>query len=252
MHSHDRTMIASMGFGDSDRKNNEHDLACQYLIDDGTSSHIVNTMWTKPFDLLVNKRLNELKKQDSEQKGTRNLYEGDWPEKRNRNLERSGSKTEIREARTEVPICKGDGKYKTTIGFADVVIEFGMMAAIRGESFFVTMGYDTPDGNYSYMAKPIWMAKWNHLNELVRDDGTICIEVKISSVSIGEAIRQIKFYKSFFPATYFLATRYEISQQEANLLENELIHHLHLGEGFDKWMTERKRSEVLSTSSIRL
>jgi hypothetical protein len=44
MHTHDRTLIASLGFNDPDKKNVLHDLACAYL----TQTEVIRSIIPPP------------------------------------------------------------------------------------------------------------------------------------------------------------------------------------------------------------
>lgn len=85
MHTHDRTMLASMGFADKDKKNPKHDLACLYL----TRPEVMQAMsqWVR------------------------------WPVSGKRPRECKVRMT----PNLEHHLQKGEGKYATTVGFLDVV-----------------------------------------------------------------------------------------------------------------------------------
>jgi hypothetical protein len=85
MHSHDRTLLAKLGFNDSDRKAPEHDSACRYL-----AYEVYEHVFRKVFDM----------KPEAPPEGHR-WFKGS----------------------TEVHLVKGQDQYATTIGFADVVIK---------------------------------------------------------------------------------------------------------------------------------
>lgn len=238
MHSHDRTMIAKLGFADADRKNDEHDLACRYLICPTTSQRLISQLGLDEFRKAVASDLKELNERDA-----RKPFRG---------LEASQPMIEAISGHTEQPIGKGEGQYATTIGFIDALISGRIVAGIRGEEFRPVL---VEDGGHRR-----WEDQWMKHNSITRFDVTIVCEVKIQKVGIGEAIRQIKFYRSFMggsdgwrrPTYFVLGTRYEVSQQEVDLMKNEGIHHLYLGDGFSTWMSERARDNVPSSSSIRL
>ena len=93
MHSHDRTLLAKLGFNDADRKAPEHDLACRYL-----AYEVPQKIW-------------------------RWVFPGDYS-----SIEQPESKISSRiNGSTEVHLTKGEGQYATTIGFIDVMLT-GYMA----------------------------------------------------------------------------------------------------------------------------
>jgi hypothetical protein len=89
MHSHDKTLLAKLGFNDSDRKEINHDLACKYLA------------YEVPTQVI-----------DS-------LLPADPEEWKNRKVMVRGV--------TEMHLTKGDRQYITTVGFIDVIICRGHM-----------------------------------------------------------------------------------------------------------------------------
>jgi hypothetical protein len=86
MHSHDRTLLAKLGFADPDRQNPEHDLACLYLRQPDVMSRVVGHL---------------LDRGD----GARRAY-------------MKGRAT------PEYHLQKGYGQYATTVGFLDVCYAF--------------------------------------------------------------------------------------------------------------------------------
>jgi len=42
MHSHKRTLLASLGFNDPDKKDSRHNLGCQYLAQTRAADHSLN------------------------------------------------------------------------------------------------------------------------------------------------------------------------------------------------------------------
>jgi len=86
MHSHDRTMLASLGFADDDKKNPAHDRASLYLTQKETETKIGDWFCSC---VSSNFRKNQIKNYEIKSK-------------------------------TEFHIQKGEGKYATTVGFLDV------------------------------------------------------------------------------------------------------------------------------------
>ncbi len=44
-HSHDRTLLAKFGFDDVDRRNEKHDLACRYLVEDEQAAALAASLF---------------------------------------------------------------------------------------------------------------------------------------------------------------------------------------------------------------
>jgi hypothetical protein len=186
MHSYDRTLIASLGFADPDKREPLHDLACQYLAEPGPSRKLWEAILAKHFT----------SKWSPDQKLARRNFH-------------------------EFVITKGEGKYKTTIGFIDLKIEYSRVVEAA-----------KPDGS-------TYEDCWQMAN--------LAIEVKVHPVPIGDVVRQINLYKQFVndnlsePLTgWLLATTYQLSEGDAALLRSQLIHWAHLGENFQRWIAERQ------------
>lgn len=116
MHSHDRTLLAKLGFADPDKKDRRHDLACQYLALPENAERLARLAlgWS-----------------DLEAVLPRATYPFHREVCRWRCLE---SATRIKVTpKLEVPLSKGDGQYKTTIGFLDVAVGASLWRTERGE-----------------------------------------------------------------------------------------------------------------------
>lgn len=106
MHAHDRTLLASLGFADPDKKNPRHDLACQYLA--------LSENHEKLARLVVPAAPKNVTYQLPG-----NLPCG-YP-----SVEATRTYTvSIGSPILEWPITKGEGRYKSTIGFVDAVLPF--------------------------------------------------------------------------------------------------------------------------------
>lgn len=160
-HSHDRTLLSSLGFSDPDKKDPTHDKVCRYLA------------YGCPVDLMI----------------------------------ACGQTPRITRGKTEVMLTKGEGKYKTTIGFLDVVVR-------------------------SY-------AKYGE--DLCHDAhcAPVVAEVKVNKVSVGDILRQMNLYREFFSdrlASWCVVTCFDLQSQEVEQLSQESIHWLRLSTKFDRWL----------------
>lgn len=89
MHSHDRTLLAKLGFADPDKKNPEHDQACLYLRQPETLTRL-----------------------------------SDWMRNVIATMPGREAVSVTAKSQLEYHLQKGEGEYATTIGFLDAVIEF--------------------------------------------------------------------------------------------------------------------------------
>jgi hypothetical protein len=114
MHSHDRTLIANLGFSDPDKRLAEHDYACQYLSLPEQRDRLIR--------LVANDTVNQ------------RLLERNFPFNATA-LEGTFLKSS---AEVEFLLTKGLGQYKTTIGFCDVLLSFEYTGAVPGREWVVT------------------------------------------------------------------------------------------------------------------
>jgi|SRR5271166_246763 len=166
MHAHDRTLLASLAFADPDKKDRLHDAACRYLTEEPQASEIVRLVETKP-DCPVD---------------SVTIY--------NRSIEQ--------------PISKGQGQYRTTIGFLDGVIEY-------------------------------------RIGELGNDTNRVLLEVKISRVDAAAILRQLRLYQqyegaSFYGQSWVVAVAFDMNESATNMLIEHEIHVVRLGTKFREWM----------------
>lgn len=220
MHSHDRTLIAKLGFADEDRLNPRHDLACRYLVTTEIARELVLRFAPPP--KLQSRIINSER------------YETFHDEVKWRvNIKSS----------LEVPLSKGQGQYATTLGFLDVVFDYSY------EKLCIGQRVESVDYNYEtrrHIPKIVDFERWDKTPK-----ESLLIEVKSQPISASEILRQINFYRSYcWPATWIVATLFDIDSSSAESLTNQKITPLRLGDKFEKWCHEIKASPPAKLEEI--
>jgi hypothetical protein len=265
MHSHDRTLMARLGFSDPDKKDPRHDWACQYLCQIDRAEKIARA---------VQKRTREI----------------DGIAYSLRCLEKVTTASEW-------AISKGQNQYRTTIGFIDVrvhydaVYEAGLPDALASELCAIHAGGRFKDffrywNGRGYSSRPPWSAEYplafgegskimgslaSHSGFVDVDFGgyrervprilakpySLCshaiacvllVEVKVAEVPVGDLLRQLNLYweyRAFWGpqhARMVVATHYPISEHDDAFLKKENIKHFRLGVDFESYVAERERS----------
>lgn len=141
MHSYDRTLLAKLGFSDPDKKNPWHDYACQYLAQPHVLKQIYATFGA--------------------QKG--------WV-----------PSVKVSTGELEYHLTKGQGQYRTTIGFLDLRATGFLKQEFRDRP--QSCAPDSPDSS-----------------TIVLLTLPSIIEVKVKPVPLGDLIRQVKLYSEYFP-----------------------------------------------------
>jgi hypothetical protein len=199
MRAHDRTLISSLGFADRDKQDRRHDLACQYLSDHARVRYLAEMMIPEP-----------------SQSGGTNLG-GEV-------LEDGTETTEfgrIHSVILESPISKGEGKYKTTVGFMDLLCNVVLVKWWEGK------WRESPRDEY---------VQRKRTREVY---GQFAIEVKIGEVGSGEILRQINLYREFnAPQQFVCATAYVLPQVDVDTLAKHRVRHVVLGKGFTDFCRE--------------
>lgn len=195
MHSHDRTFLANLGFADPDKADPIHDVACRYLCQPAIFDKLVVPFFRKP-------KYNIQKTRGGE--WTQTTWEPIGP-------------PELRHEQEHL-ISKGEGKYKTHVGFLDVIL--------KGKQ-----NYKSPEGFEDHSKIEI------------------ALEVKIKEVSASEIIRQITFYKDYFSADAWCAvTAFDLVPDSVASLRNAKIVHFVLGKKFDEYVSARQSSGAVANS----
>jgi hypothetical protein len=203
--SRENTLLAKLGFADADKEDGTHDLACRFLAQENVSRKLLAALEGgeggedeegEPYQLMSVDRVVRF------------------------SFDRS---------MVEVPISKGIGQYKTTIGFMDVVLGSTDRLDVLGTVF------------------PIF---------------GVGVEVKHNQRSIHDAVRQIKLYREYTDSPngyerghgryqygtqiiiWILATTFDVTQDDLELLRANNVRHLKLGRDFDQYREEKRFSPV--------
>jgi hypothetical protein len=191
MRSSDRSLITSLGFADPDKRERLHDLACQFLGEGSVAPRLLDG-----HRIEVPRRA--LRKE---------------------NLEWIDRKYEVHFARNNV-------RSLTTIGFLDLLIEYGIRDTSPGGL----------DELYSYF---------------------ILVEVKIHPVPVGDILRQMGFYQEHMltgdmTAQWHhsvVATAFDLGPRDVEALYTKGIHHIRLRTQFREFCEERERETSGPSSS---
>lgn len=246
MHSHDRTMLARLGFADPDKGDRRHDLACQYLARPEGVARLVEIVLVPALgDGPIDGRYWRGTQQSTITPGT---------------------------ARHEVALSKGRDQYKTTIGFLDVMVPVGVITKSEGHCLcditkrvYIHKGTQEEIGDEQYEVRRgetgfrsfDWAFEnrtvkgWRKDNRNQSQSVAIVVEVKVSPVGVGDMIRQINLYKEHFgefrephrPIGYegqwAVATYFPLKATDADTLIREGIRPIRLGDAFDRWCDEQ-------------
>jgi hypothetical protein len=218
--SRDYTLLAKLGFADPDKQDPTHDAACRYLA----QPEVAQKLWALSSEILNSPGMYA----DASQHLVR--------------FSNSASTTELAAATVEAPISKGSGQYKTTIGFMDVVL-YG-----KQQSADVEVRRSLPAFG-------------------------VGIEVKHTQKSIHDAVRQINLYREYTDNPYgtvrlgyhthetqwttkivdwYLATTFDITQQELEMLSMSRIKFIRLGADFNKYLQKANTKTFSGSADIVL
>ncbi len=224
MHSSDRTLAAKLGFADPDKKDPDHDLACQYLASEEITRQLVEKFFRPRIAACgpVRKKVEDRYYGTTEVTGERRLICFEY------------------DAALEVPISKGEGKYKTTIGFLDVDINLCAETEEIGKQLIHKTQWRSENGK---AVEHKWDETKDYKNEHIYELRMI-IEVKVNPVGIGDILRQIALYREYCQATRWLvATTYPMKTIDVSTLEKSNIGHIQLGELFEEWAARIEAEE---------
>jgi hypothetical protein len=165
-------------------------------------------------------------------------------------IECNVSKPSNLKAKSELPLNKGQGKYKTTLGFLDAVLSFSWSERRVGN-----ITYNHPSLDTSALLKSVDYEK--------SLSGVLFVEVKISPVGVGDILRQIAFYKEYIPlgseghsdqywnylsrlksnfVRWVVVTDFDLSKEDKKQLQQHHISHFKLGPKFEEFV-EKASSE---------
>ena len=220
MYAHERTMLAKLGFADPDRREQMHDIACQYLATADAIERFVRHLAIeyppKP-------------------------WHDSWD-----NIERTGlisRQVVSHDVTHEYEISKGIDQYRTTIGFADLVLTINVeekRSSIRQRK---QRRWDDTGMGWSD-----WQMDSDSAYQYRSIHG---IEVKIKPTAVGDIIRQLRLYRSYSNIRdWTVATAFDLSASDIASLQNENIRHLRLGKRFDEYVVSRQTDDVVATVEI--
>jgi hypothetical protein len=208
VHASDRTLAASLGFADPDKREPRHELACQYLATNEGTARLADSILTPILDGISPWKTP--------------LFRG----------ERRVELEDIGPPKPEKAIIKGHEQYRTVIGFVDLVFPYTIKRSWSGEEGWES--YDHRAGKYQVC----WKADNGHCY----DDGRLAVEVKATPVPASDVVRQLNLYREFFKAhCWLVVTTYPIAEADLRTFEAASIRHARLGKSFDAWCEQQRR-----------
>ena len=214
MHSHERTMLSKLGFADPDRREPLHDVACRYLAAPAVVRRLIRCLA---------------------------IEHGPEPYSDNSSYEERASqvlrKVISHRINRECEIAKGMGRYRTTVGFADLTLQL----EVEDQHQNVQMRQRNARDGRGNVTWSEWEPLADHIEHSREEFG---VEVKVTPVAISDVIRQVKLYRSYSSVRrWIVATAFEISRADLECLNNERFQHVYLGEQFQAFVAEQPTSD---------
>jgi len=236
MHSHDRTLLAKLGFADADKGDRRHDLACRYLATPEVARRLIASIYPDTPTVV-------------------DLHDG--------LVEREGRKLfSIEDGphhQLEAPVSKGEGQYKTTIGFVDLLLRFSVVEVFAGRRRWRFEQGCGPERWSAYMSetriKELPWSDWREESAL-REHRLPCllgVEVKIRPVGVGEILRQVNLYREYQPTTTWVAaTAFPMTAADVASLREQKVRHALLGRGFEEFVRRTDAEPQGQADSVEL
>jgi hypothetical protein len=237
MHSHDRTLLAKLGFADPDKGSDLHDLACQYLAQPEVAVKVFNATNSKWW------RIFEIRQFDVDMPQCSFSKEYFWA-CQFKVANTSISNVRFKKAEFEVHIAKGEGQYRSTIGFMDLRNQYEVSIRFEGKrGVFLTKDWECKSVAKSWVEDPA--------SQIATIHSEVPIEVKISNTNAGDILRQIQLYREYvlagseirdrnrpwsipsgYAQNFVVATAFPLSAGDVAMLNSAGITHVQLGDGF--------------------
>ena len=220
MHTHERTLIAQLGFADLDRHQPLHDLACQYLATPEASQRLIDQL-----------EINHGPKLCCEDEHT-------YQEKaiKSRQVDDFAAVQHYR-------ITPENKNHQVLVGFADLVL----VVDYTEQYTELFERWRVEDQN----SEEDW-GPWEAQDDLVASDHLyIGVEIKVKLTSIGEILRHISLLRLYSEFPYWvLVTSYDLTLSERSLLTKRKIHHFRLGTKFEEYVVQRRAEQVANSVEI--
>lgn len=199
-HSHQRTLLARMGFGDPDLKLPKHDVAVQYISEPQILSRL--------FEKLIAPSITS-----------------------HRILDITGHVTGVKavtDVKSEIMLTKGAGAYASTVGFIDLtaVCHYGFKvdderAGMFTESYGDSFVKRTANGS----ARLVVEVK-------ITPETTAAI---LRQIGVYREFQPSEWRNGYEPAYWIVATDFPITQQDALQLIQSNVYHVKLGSDFESY-----------------
>jgi hypothetical protein len=229
-HAYKKTLLAQLGFADADKQNPKHDLAVEYLAQPHQARRLVS---------LFHKKFTWDRVTQDQGRVDTGYGEGQY--------RRHWRYAELRMPRSperERPLTKGEGNYRTTVGFIDLVLQYEPVLVecmVRGG----------PDGEGPIETQTVHRMGADPEFEEEMRGGIIGVEVKASPLATGDLLRQVKLYREYLggpSVRWVVAGCFKFSETQAHALRQENITPVSLGALFDEWAERRRTDRALATN----
>jgi len=215
-HAYKKTLLAQLGFADADKQNPKHDLAVEYLALEHNAKRLIQSIhpgfdW-EPLRPIPNKP--------------------DWASLTIRRL------SDLRTPERERPLTKGEGQYRSTVGFLDLLVRYSASKTI----------WEYVEGR-----PPRTVYDLDHDRE-PSGPLALVVEVKAGHVPTGDLLRQMKLYREYADTiggvarcSWVVAGCFKFTETQAHALRQEGITPVSLGPLFDEWAERQRTDRTLAT-----
>jgi len=268
-YSHDKTLLAKLGFADPDKSTARHDLACTYCAQPAVMRKILAMAIPAPKDRVI---IEECEGMPISSSG---------PSTHCFSINSFHDTLLAGPASFEVPLSKGEGQYKTTIGFIDVLqpqmasythsaitedrrnhLVACFEDSIRKQQEKKGLGVEYRDLYIDQDMKLIKSIKECDPQTVLANhdrsrqghrwtERAVGLEVKIAPVTTGTILRQINLYRDYAKNyEWIVVTAFPMNETDLELLASAKIRHAQLGPKFDEYVAAQNGSEKRAVAAL--